>query len=161
MTAATPASKAARLQLFDRGNAGFESGAVAIEYMRLADELFVQAVEDTALLDGARERDERAEHDHVRRAHVARLEGDIACGDVADAHVVTPRIAVGNGAVDDDDAAAPDARRPPLLTRGANLWKLGPFMAMSTSGVLHRGEAMGCSEMMTEQFAVPPRISGP
>ena len=50
---------------------------------------------------------------------------------------------------------------PPARTRGANLWKLGLLRAMSTSGVVHRGEAISSSAMMTAQLAVPPRISGP
>ena len=50
---------------------------------------------------------------------------------------------------------------PPLLTAGAKRWKLGLLRAMSTSGVVHRGDAISSSEMITAQFAVPPRISGP
>lgn len=135
------------------GKTRVEGAAVAIDHARLADKFFVQAVEDAARFDGTRECAERAQHDHVGGTHVARLDGEVVGGEIADAHVVAPGIAIGHRAVDEDDTAA--------LTRGANLWKLGPFIAMRTSGTVQSGEATSFSEMMTEQFAVPPRISGP
>ena len=50
---------------------------------------------------------------------------------------------------------------PPGTTLSSNLTSEGPFMATSRVGRATMGEAMGFSEMMTEQLAVPPRISGP
>ena len=50
---------------------------------------------------------------------------------------------------------------PPGTVVGSYLSSEGRFMAMSVSGVVMMGEPMGSSERMTEQLAVPPRISGP
>ena len=52
-------------------------------------------------------------------------------------------------------------RLPPGMTESSNLSKLGRFIAMTLSAFVTIGEAMGSSETTTQQFAVPPLISGP
>ena len=52
-------------------------------------------------------------------------------------------------------------RTPPGLTWLSNLSRDGRFIATTQSAMSTSGEATGSSETMTEQFAVPPRISGP
>ena len=50
---------------------------------------------------------------------------------------------------------------PPSTTVSRNLSKEGWFSAMSALGSSTSGLPMGSSDKVTEQFAVPPRISGP
>ena len=50
---------------------------------------------------------------------------------------------------------------PPGLTWLSNLSRDGRFIATTQSAMSTSGDATGSSETMTEQFAVPPRISGP
>ena len=50
---------------------------------------------------------------------------------------------------------------PPSTTVSMNLSKEGWFSAMSALGASTSGLPMGASDSVTEQLAVPPRISGP
>ena len=57
--------------------------------------------------------------------------------------------------------ALSDIGSPPGLTCSSNLSSEGRFIATTTSALFTSGEATGLSETITEQLAVPPRISGP
>ena len=50
---------------------------------------------------------------------------------------------------------------PPGSTASSYLSSEGKFMATRQSGFATMGEPTGVSLIMIEQFAVPPRISGP
>ena len=50
---------------------------------------------------------------------------------------------------------------PPGTTASSNFSREGRFMTISEVGRVTRGESISSSESMTEQLAVPPRISGP
>jgi hypothetical protein len=50
---------------------------------------------------------------------------------------------------------------PPGTTASMNLSKEGWFSAMRALGRVTSGLPMGASDRVTEQLAVPPRISGP
>lgn len=52
-------------------------------------------------------------------------------------------------------------KSPPGTSMLSNLSKEGPFIVIRTSHSVTRGDAIGSWEMLTVQFAVPPRISGP
>ena len=77
----------------------------------LADKFFIETVEDALVTHDARRRTERAHDDGVRTADVARIHGDVVGGDVIDGDILSARIAVGHGAVHENDAARPDAGR--------------------------------------------------
>ena len=50
---------------------------------------------------------------------------------------------------------------PPGTTASRNFSSEGWFITTSMFGSTTKGEPMGASESVTEQLAVPPRISGP
>ena len=91
-----------------------ESALVGSKHILLADKLFAQAIDDAVLLDHMRQRDKRAENDHVRRAHVARLDGEVVGRYVVHGHVVT----AGHNCPEMEPFTM---MMPPDLTRGANL----------------------------------------
>ena len=72
-----------------------------------------------------------------------------------------PMTVTPSGSVRLGTMAVSTTTMPPSSTLSMNLSKEGWFRAMSARGRVISGLPMGSSDSVTEQLAVPPRISGP